>query len=1065
MSAVPDMSKLEPFDGNHYKRWSDRLLFYLETIRVDYVLFNDCVSADMLEPARSASTLVYERDNRICRGHILHYLSNSLFDIYCSYKSAKDIWEALKKKYSTEDAGLKKYVVGRFLDYKMIDDKPIMEQVHEYQNVVLEILAEGMVIDDAFQAAALIEKLPPSWKEYRNYLKHKKRDMSLEDLVVHIRIEESNRQKDKNDLVNEFSSKANLVEQNQLGKSENFQKFTRGKGPNKKFEKRENKFKKHDKVQKKKKGPCFVCGKIGHNAAQCRLRKGHPYHPKPHANLIESEVIAAVVSEVNLVNNISEWVLDTGATRHICTNRNLFLEYEEVNDGENVFLSDARTAKVASKGKVILKLTSGKTLALNTILHVPNMRRNLVSGSLLNKAGLKLVFDSNKLILSRNGDFVGKGFCHGGLFVLDAECENMNKASTSFAYIVESLDLWHGRLGHKRKHFKKPFKTVERSSELLELIHSDLGDFKNTMSRGGKRYYITFIDDYSRYTRVYLLSSKDEAENMFIKFKIEVENQKDKKIKRLRSDRGGEYGSSLLKSFCEKNGIVHEVTAPRTPEQNGIAERKNRTLKDMMNAMLISSGLPSNMWGEAILSACHVLNRVPHKRIRKTPYELWEGRTPNLGYFKVWGCLAKVGIPEPQREKIGPKTKDSVFIGYAENSTAYRCLVLQTNTIVETRDADFFEQIFPMKKTRFSNESLPVTPQVRSISTLDESHSTQELRRSKRPKIGTNFGPDFVTAFLTEDDPKTYQEAMKSVDATFWKDAIHSELESIMGNHTWELVELPRGCHPAVLEGYCDANWISDNDETNSTSGYVFTLGGGAISWKSSKQTCNARSTMESEFVALEKAGTEAEWLRNLLADIPLWDKPLPSIAMHCDSQAAIACAKNKIYNGKKRHIRLRHNIVRQLIGNGVIAMEFVRSEKNLADPLTKGLTRKLVHDTSKGMGLKPIIGAASYESEGKLSRALMKIQVGRMAENVPNRELVNGSQNFYIRAAPTIKEIIPHFSSYFSSLSNCSWAFNDEFEALLVSTHQQAAVVSWRATARAICTEGIIPSGGEIAS
>ena len=248
----------------------------------------------------------------------------------------------------------------------------------------------------------------------------------------------------------------------------------------------------------------------------------------------------------------------------------------------------------------------------------------------------------------------------------------MNKASTSFAYIVESLDLWHGRLGHvnvasikrmkqlslipnltnsehpkceicvEAKHFKKPFKTVERSSELLELIHSDLGDFKNTMSRGGKRYYITFIDDYSRYTRVYLLSSKDEAENMFIKFKIEVENQKDKKIKRLSFDRGGEYGSSLLKSFCEKNGIVHEVTAPRTPEQNGIAERKNRTLKDMMNAMLISSGLPSNMWGEAILSACHVLNRVPHKRIRKTPYELWEGRTPNLGYFKVWGCLAKV---------------------------------------------------------------------------------------------------------------------------------------------------------------------------------------------------------------------------------------------------------------------------------------------------------------------------------------------------------------------------------------------------------------------------------------
>ena len=109
---------------------------------------------------------------------------------------------------------------------------------------------------------------------------------------------------------------------------------------------------------------------------------------------------------------------------------------------------------------------------------------------------------------------------------------------------------------------------------------------------------------------------------MFIKFKIQVENQKNKKIKRLRFDRGGEYSSTLFKKICEENGIIHEVTTPYTPEQNGIAERKNRTLKDMMNAMLISSGLPSNMWGEAILFACDVLNRVPHKKIRKTPYEL-----------------------------------------------------------------------------------------------------------------------------------------------------------------------------------------------------------------------------------------------------------------------------------------------------------------------------------------------------------------------------------------------------------------------------------------------------------
>ena len=161
--------------------------------------------------------------------------------------------------------------------------------------------------------------------------------------------------------------------------------------------------------------------------------------------------------------------------------------------------------------------------------------------------------------------------------------------------------------------------------------------------------------------------------------------------------------------------------------------------------------------------------------------------------------------------------------------------------------------------------------------------------------------------------------------------------------------------YPAVLEGYCDANWISDTKDSKSTSGYVFTLGGAAISWKSTKQTCIARSTMESEFIALDKAGEEAEWLRHFLEDIPMWPKPMPAICIHCDSQSAIGRAQNHMYNGKSRHIRRRHNTVRQLLSNGIISIDYIKSKENIADPLTKGLTKELVYSSSKGMGLKPI--------------------------------------------------------------------------------------------------------------
>ena len=135
------------------------------------------------------------------------------------------------------------------------------------------------------------------------------------------------------------------------------------------------------------------------------------------------------------------------------------------------------------------------------------------------------------------------------------------------------------------------FKSVERSTEPLDLIHSDVCDMKSVQTRGGKKYFITFIDDCTRYCYVYLLRSKDEAIKAFMQYKNEIENQLNKKIKVLRSDRGEEY-ESPFGEFCLQHGIVHQITAPYSPQQNGVAERKNRTLKEMMNVMLISSDLP-----------------------------------------------------------------------------------------------------------------------------------------------------------------------------------------------------------------------------------------------------------------------------------------------------------------------------------------------------------------------------------------------------------------------------------------------------------------------------------------
>ena len=353
----------------------------------------------------------------------------------------------------------------------------------------------------------------------------------------------------------------------------------------------------------------------------------------------------------------------------------------------------------------------------------------------------------------------------------------------------------------------------------LELVHSDLSEMNGVLTKGGKRYFMTLIDDSTRFCYIYLLKSKDEALHYFKIYKAEVENQLERKIKHLRSDRGGEYFSNTFDTFCEEHGIVHERTPPYSPQSNGIAERKNRTLTDLVNAMLETAGLSKEWWGEAILTACHVLNRVPVKNKEVTPFEEWEKKRLTLSYLRTWGCLAKVSVPITKKRKLGSKTVDCVFLGYAFHSVGYRFLVVRSGvpdllvgTIMESRDATFFENIFPMRDETSSSrqESVEKDDSTKSMELNEptfiehpEEDNDEAPRRSKRQRTEKSFGDDFIV-YLVDDTPKTIAEAYSSPDADYWKEAVRSEMDSIMSNGTWEVVERPYGCKPVGCK------WVLD---------------------------------------------------------------------------------------------------------------------------------------------------------------------------------------------------------------------------------------------------------------
>ena len=183
---------------------------------------------------------------------------------------------------------------------------------------------------------------------------------------------------------------------------------------------------------------------------------------------------------------------------------------------------------------------------------------------------------------------------------------------------------------------KAPFpKKGKRTSDLLALIHTDVCGPMSTCTRNGDRYFITFTDDYSRYGYVYLMRHKSESFEKFKEFKTEVENQLNKSIKALRSDRGGEYFSYEFTMYLKECGIVSQLTPPGTPQWNGISERRNRTLLDMVRSMMSNTTLPKMFWGHALETAALTINRVPSKSVEKTPYELWFGKIPNMSYLKI----------------------------------------------------------------------------------------------------------------------------------------------------------------------------------------------------------------------------------------------------------------------------------------------------------------------------------------------------------------------------------------------------------------------------------------------
>ena len=302
MPKVPSVpaahaEKPEKFNGTNFNLWQHKMLFYLTTMNLDHFLKEEVP----LLTAESNMQTVYTVDawkhfDYICRNYVLNGLDELLYNMYSAKLTSKALWESLDHKYKTEDARAKKWIVGRFLDYKMVDSKTVVSQVQEMQVIIHEIHVKGMIISESFQVVAVIEKLPPGWKDFKNYLKHKRNEMSMEDLIVRLCIEEDNRGSERN--VKVATEKANMVEHAQGSKPKKTNSGKWGKLAPKGEILKPSKFQ----------GKCYNCDKVGHRSSDCRKPKKP--NKKKEANTVDDiskEMgdidLCAIVSELNLVGS------------------------------------------------------------------------------------------------------------------------------------------------------------------------------------------------------------------------------------------------------------------------------------------------------------------------------------------------------------------------------------------------------------------------------------------------------------------------------------------------------------------------------------------------------------------------------------------------------------------------------------------------------------------------------------------------------------------------------------------------------------------------------------------
>ncbi|WVZ24270.1 hypothetical protein V8G54_002814 [Vigna mungo] len=501
----------------------------------------------------------------------------------------------------------------------------------------------------------------------------------------------------------------------------------------------DSKDKKHYKKGLKKKKDkrnieCFNCHKYGHFASECFPKKSKEKKSKEkEAHVVEEDsdtettLTLMVMTSTECVRPLNKnRYLDSGCSNHMTCNKGWLVNINHTKKSKVKFADDS-TLKVEGVGDVVINRRNGSQVVISNVLYVPDMKCNLLSiGQLVEKGFTVIMGNQNRVelydsksrlvLISKISENITFQVCFDG--AKNVQCLSAVKNEENWK--------WHLRFGHLNfrdlerleekamvtsmppislpidacksclagKQPRKAFqsKIEMRSKGCLEIVHSDICGPLDVPSLGGNKYFIVFIDEFSRMSWVYVIRMKGETLEVFKKYIANVERESNKTLKVLRTDDGGEFTSHAFEEFCQKKGINHEITAPYTPQHNALVERRNRTIMNTTRCLLKEKNVPRNLWAEAVATAVYLLNRCPTKLIKgKVPLEVWTGTTPSVKRLKVFGSLAFVHVADQKCAKLEDKSEPMVFMGY-HPTRAYKLYDPMKQRMVISRDVLVLEK-------------------------------------------------------------------------------------------------------------------------------------------------------------------------------------------------------------------------------------------------------------------------------------------------------------------------------------------------------------------------------------